>query len=190
MPAEDEMTIDERWKYLRKMRKRYVKANRNERGRLLDEMEAVTGLHRKSLIRLMDSELERKVRCTERGESYGPEVDDALRVIAESLDYICAERLTPNLVWMALHLAAHGEMVASPSVLDQLSSISVSRARQFYTARGRLLLAQKLKNVIILQASGLHRVDCNKAHRPVPKAINDSAYAPFVSQVVRALAAI
>ena len=28
-------------------------------------------------------------------------VDDALRVIAESMDYICAERLTPNLVWLA-----------------------------------------------------------------------------------------
>lgn len=130
MPAEDEMTIDERWKYLRKMQKRYVKADRNGRGHLLDEMEAVTGLHRKSLVRLMDSDLERKVRCTERSESYGSEVDDALRVIAESLDYICAERLTPNLVWMATHLAAHGEMVASPSLLDQLSAISVSTVRR------------------------------------------------------------
>jgi len=130
MPAEDEMTIDERWKYLRKMQKRYVKADRDERGRLLDEMEAVTGLHRKSLVRLMDSDLERKVRCTERGETYGSEVDDALRVIAESLDYICAERLTPHLVWMATHLATHGEMVTSPSLLDQLSAISVSTVRR------------------------------------------------------------
>jgi len=130
MPAEDEMTIDERWKYLRKMQKRYVKADRDERGRLLDEMEAVTSLHRKSLVRLMDSDLERKARCTERGETYGPEVDDALRVIAESLDYICAERLTPHLVWMATHLATHGEMVTFPSLLDQLSAISVSTVRR------------------------------------------------------------
>jgi len=86
MPAEDEMTIDERWRYLRRVQTRYVKADRKERGCLLDEMEAVTGLHRKSLIRLMDGYLERKTRCAERGETYSPEVDDALRVIAESLD--------------------------------------------------------------------------------------------------------
>ena len=51
MSNEEEMTIDERWKYLRKMKKRYVEADRKEQGRLLDEMEAVTGMHRKSLIR-------------------------------------------------------------------------------------------------------------------------------------------
>jgi hypothetical protein len=37
-------------------------------------------------------------------------VDDALRVIDESFDYICPDRLTPNLVWMARHLDRHGEL--------------------------------------------------------------------------------
>jgi hypothetical protein len=64
-------------------------------------MQAITHLDRKSLIRLMKGSLERKPRRQQRGKSYGPEVDDALRVIAESLDHVCAERLTPNLVWMA-----------------------------------------------------------------------------------------
>ena len=31
MPAEDEMTVDERWKHLRKIQKRYVKAERHEK---------------------------------------------------------------------------------------------------------------------------------------------------------------
>ena len=53
-----------------------------------------------------------------RGRTYGPEVDDALRVISESLDYICADRLTPNLVWVATHLAAHGEVDTSPLLLE------------------------------------------------------------------------
>ena len=75
-------------------------------------MEAVTELHRKSLIRLMKSSLARRPRRRQRGRTYGPEVDDALRVIAESMDYICAERLTPNLTWLAKHLAAHGELAA------------------------------------------------------------------------------
>jgi hypothetical protein len=55
--TEDTMTIDERRKHLRAMKKRYVKAGQREKGRLLDEMEAVTGMHRKSLIRRMSSSL-------------------------------------------------------------------------------------------------------------------------------------
>ena len=42
MSTQDKMTIDERWKYLRRMKKRYVQAGRKEQGRLFDEMEAVT----------------------------------------------------------------------------------------------------------------------------------------------------
>lgn len=126
MSIEDKMTIDERRKYLRKMQERYLQADRKERGQLLDEMEAVTELHRKSLIRLMKGSLARQPRRRQRGRTYGPEVDDALRVIAESTDYICADRLTPNLPWLAEHLAAHGELSVAPQLLEQLDQISVS----------------------------------------------------------------
>jgi hypothetical protein len=126
MPIEDKMTIDESRKYLRKMQKRYAQANRKERGRLLDEMEAVTEMHRKGLIRLMNGSLERKPRCKKRGETYGSEVDDALRIIDESFDFVCAERITPNLVWMTSLLATHGEIEATPWLLEQLAHISIS----------------------------------------------------------------
>jgi hypothetical protein len=126
MSIEDKMTIDERRKYLRKMQARYLRAGRKEQGQLLDEMEAVTELHRKSLIRLMRGSLVRQPRRRQRGRAYGPEVDDALRVIAESTDYICAERLTPNLAWLTKHLAAHGELTMSCQLLEQLERISVS----------------------------------------------------------------
>ena len=133
MSIEDKMTIDERRKYLRKMQERYLPADRKERGQLLDEMEAVTGLHRKSLIRLMKSSLVRQPRRRQRSRTYGPEVDDALRVIAESMDYICAERLTPNLAWLARHLAAHGELTISAQLLEQLERISVSTVERILT---------------------------------------------------------
>ena len=126
MSTEDKMTIDERLKYLRKMQERYLKADRKGRGRLLDEMETVTGLHRKSLIRLMKSNLTRQPRRRQRGRVYGPEVDVAIRIIAESTDYICAERLTPNLTWLARHLAAHGELTVTVQLLEQLDCISIS----------------------------------------------------------------
>jgi len=130
MTTEEKMTIDERWKYLRTMRKRYRGADRRVKGQLLDEMEAVTGLHRKSLIRLMNGNLTRRPRRRQRGKTYGPEVDDALRVIYESYDRICAERLTPNLVTMAEQLDRHGELRATPKLLDQLGRISISTVQR------------------------------------------------------------
>ena len=133
MSIEDRMTIDERRKYLRKMQERYWQAGRKERGQLLDEMETVTELHRKSLIRLLKGNLARKPRRRQRSRTYGPDVDDALRVIAESTDYICAERLTPNLRWLAEHLAEHGEMTTSPQLLEQLDCISVSTVERILT---------------------------------------------------------
>ena len=137
MPEEEKMTMDERFKYLRLMKKRYLKAGRLERGRLLKEMESVTRLHRKSLIRLMSSSLERKPRQKQRGRTYGPELDHPLRVIAESHDYICAERLQPTLVQMATHLARHDELEASPRLFDQLSRISVSTLRRILKRLGQ-----------------------------------------------------
>jgi hypothetical protein len=59
MAGQKKMTVDERRKYLRKLQGRYLAANKSAKGRLLDDMESTTGLHRKSLIRLMAGNLER-----------------------------------------------------------------------------------------------------------------------------------
>ncbi len=126
MPADDKMTLDERRKYLLRMRLRYVQASRPERSRLLDEMEIVTELHRKSLLRLMAEEPVRKPRQQQRGRTYDYEVDDVIRVVAESLDYICAERLTPGLVPTARLLVAHGELAVSEALFAKLSQISIA----------------------------------------------------------------
>jgi len=126
MTTEDRMTIDECYKYLRKMKTRYLEADRRERGRLLDEMEAVTGKHRKSLIRLMKGSLTRQPRARQRSKTYQEDVTTVLRVAAACLDDPCAERLTPNLVWLAEHLADHDELSVSESTLEQLGQISVS----------------------------------------------------------------
>ena len=61
MPTKDEMTIDERRKYVNLMAERYWKAKRKERSQ---EMEQVSKLHRKHLIRLLNGKsLERKNRA-------------------------------------------------------------------------------------------------------------------------------
>ena len=130
MSTEEKMTIDERYKYFRMMKRRYQRANKQEKGKILDEMQAFTGQHRKGLIRSMKSRPERQPRAKQRGSSYGPAVDDALRLIAETLDYICAERLTPSLVSTAQDLAAHGELETSPHLLQQLDQISISTVQR------------------------------------------------------------
>jgi hypothetical protein len=130
MSHTDRMDIDERRKYLDKVQPRSQEANRPQKGRLLDEMVAVTGLHRKTLIGHVNFPLDGKERCRERGKSYGPDVDDTLRVITESHDDICAERLQPNLVPMAEQLASHGELVVTEALLDQLGRISVSTVQR------------------------------------------------------------
>jgi hypothetical protein len=131
MPHQDKMTIDERYKYLRIKHEAYTRARRKERSRMLDEMEQVTGLDRKTLIRHMHKHgIERKVRRRQRGRSYGAAVDDALRVIAETLDHICAERLAGGLVTTAQQLARHGELQVTPTLMARLERISVSTVRR------------------------------------------------------------
>ena len=54
------------------MKPREQKARRREQCALLTEMEQVTGLHRKSLLRLLHARtLERKQRAKGRGRTYG-----------------------------------------------------------------------------------------------------------------------
>jgi hypothetical protein len=143
MPIEDEMNVNERRTYLKRMKGRYVTAKRAERGRLLSEMEQVTGLHRKSLTRLMHaSSLERKKRITPRPRSYGQEVERVIVRVWESRDYICAERLTPGLLEMAQHLARFEPLGLTAQVEEQLARISratVARILRRYRSRMRRL---------------------------------------------------
>lgn len=125
MGADEPMTINERRKYLTKMHTRYRQGDRRARGVLLTEMEAVTGMHRKSLTRLMaQRSLTRVRRRTERGAIYGPTVRQSVRIVWESLDCICAERLTPQLLATARHLATFGEIALTPPLAEQRGAIS------------------------------------------------------------------
>jgi hypothetical protein len=143
MPTEDAMTVSERRKYLKRMQERYVAAKRKERSELLTEMQQVTGLHRKSLTRLMHaSSLERKTRKSPRGRHYGLEVERVIVRVWESRDYICAERLTPGLLPMAQHLAHFEPLGLTSQLEEQLARISratVARILRKYRSRVRRL---------------------------------------------------
>jgi hypothetical protein len=126
MPSDEKMSVDERRKYLKLVAPRYVKARRAERSKLLTEMREVTGLHRKSLLRLMHMpSLERAPRRRRfRRRRYGAAVAEVVQVVWESLDYVCAERLTPALLPTARQLAQWEELVLTPEVEAALRTIS------------------------------------------------------------------
>lgn len=128
--GEDTLTIDERLKVLRQQRTRYHSAGKAEKGQILDMLEQVTGLNRKTLIRRLRGLCVRRARSHQRGAHYGPEVDDVLRLLARAYDGLCAERLTPNLLPYAQKLAAHGHLTLTSDLQTQLAQISVSSVRR------------------------------------------------------------
>ena len=131
MAETEPMNVNERRKYLHKMRIRYWQAKEKKvKSALLDEMVMVTNLHRKSLIRLIQGDLARKPRRKQRGKTYGVDVQQVVEQIARSLDYPCAERLQPNLVWLGKQLVAHGELAVPEAMERKLAMISVSTLKR------------------------------------------------------------
>ncbi len=129
--ATEKMDVNERFKFLRLMKEQYAIADRKRKGALLDFMEQMTGLHRKYLIARMNGPgPQRHRRARGRSRVYGAEVERAIAIIADTLDWICAERLTPALAPMARHLATFGELQTSPAMLSQLEQISISTVRR------------------------------------------------------------
>src|SRR5947209_1485674 len=135
MPTEDEMTVNERRKYLKRMKPLYLKAKKAERSRVLTEMEQVSGLHRKSLSRLLHAQsLERQSRQKLRRPSYGAEVEKSILQWWESLDAICAERLTPALLRMAKHLAGFATLKLTGKIKEKLKTSTGATASGIYAA--------------------------------------------------------
>ena len=130
MSEQDEMTIDERRKYLHKMWGRYRDATKIEKGVMLDEIEQVTGMHRKSIIRILKGQLSRKKRNRERGPTYGTSVMNAVRKISKALDHPCAERLKHNLLFTANHMANHKQLSVDKDTLEKLETISISTLKR------------------------------------------------------------
>lgn len=138
--ADEAMSMSERRSYIRQMQPRYRGALKREKQALLDEMEQVTGMHRKSLTRLLNlRDLRPKpLRRRARRRTYGADVEDVVGMVWESLDGICAERLTPALGQTAEHLAQFDELVLTDTLRLQLEQISVSTVQRILQRRPRL----------------------------------------------------
>jgi hypothetical protein len=111
---------------------RYASSNRKERGGILDEFAALSGLHRKHAMRLL--------RAGQPGRRSGPRpgrrlyneaVREALIVIWEASDRVCGKRLRPLVPILIEAMERHGHLQLTPEVrvgLEAMSAATIDRA--------------------------------------------------------------
>ena len=125
--------------YVARQRDRYEKADRTEKGTMLDEVEAVTGYHRKSAVRLVSvRSREAKGGRVGRPVEYGAEVASAAREVHEAAGGIGARRLHLFVGEMASRLAAFGELEMTAETEAHLRRASAATLERLLAAsRGR-----------------------------------------------------
>ena len=81
--------------YLKSVYRRYHKAVKETKGRILEEFCKVCHYHRKHAIRLLNAPLPEEKRITRRRRSfhYGSQAIEIAGAIWEASGYLCAERL-------------------------------------------------------------------------------------------------
>jgi len=120
------------------LRPRYTLGNRTAKRRILDELVAVTGYHRKYAIQLLNHPPKgRTSQRRARQPKYGGRVRAALEQVWRAANCICGKRLVPVLTEFVVALERHGELKVdvetrrlllclSPATADRL----LKRARQ------------------------------------------------------------
>jgi hypothetical protein len=131
--------------YAAVQRERYLQGTRAEKRELLDEVVAVTGIHRKAAIRLLRRAP--RPRGTPgpggRPREYGPAVAAAAEVLWQASGRIGAHRLHPFVPELLARLVHYGELTVAPDIekrLRQASRPTLARllapARAQYPRRG------------------------------------------------------
>lgn len=108
------MTTMTRRELVRETKRRYLKANKKEKTKILDEFCANTKFHRKHAVRIFRTDYDYN-RVEKRGHKkrkkiYSDEFILLCIKIWETLDYPCGVRLQPSLVPMAKVLKRHNEL--------------------------------------------------------------------------------
>jgi len=120
------VTRRSRMEYVQALRKRYFRAAKEEKGKMLDEFTQVTGLHRKAAIRLLNRPDAPGGNKRHGRPAMYKDVLQPLIAIWEASDRLCSKRLQPFLPEMIRVLRQHGEQQIDASKEAQLCRISPS----------------------------------------------------------------
>src|SRR5690606_22737947 len=112
---------------------RYRTAGRVEKARILDELTAVTGWHRKHAVRVLRSARAQAKRPPQRRRVYSEAVGDALIALWEASDRVCGKRLKAMIPVLLPALERHGRLqlgetdrarvlAISPATIDRMLS--------------------------------------------------------------------
>lgn len=121
------MPIDARYLLARVAGSRYAKATKREKGAILDEFCANSGLSRKYALRLLRCPpAPRAKRTRHRQQVYGEPEQLALRRLWPLLGYASAKRTVAGLADLLDACDRHGEWVPEPAVREKLLKMSAS----------------------------------------------------------------
>lgn len=113
---------------IKTIKPRYLKADKKEKSKILDEFCSNTKFNRKYAIHIMQAGYEydriNKVGRKKRKKIYGSEVMQAVIKIWELLEYPCGARLQPVLLTTAKALSRHNELNINQETKDKLKIIS------------------------------------------------------------------
>jgi hypothetical protein len=123
------MSLKSRRELIKKVKNRYLKSNKREKTRILDELAKNTELNRNYLHQVLSPKIDldfvNPINKKKR-ERYGPEVIAKLKEIWELFDYPCGQNLVPMLEEYIKSLEKFKEMSFSLEVKQKLLTISSS----------------------------------------------------------------
>ena len=124
------MSLNARRELIQSISQRYHDANKADKKRILDELVAATGYHRKSATRLLNSPPPQPSRQIphRRTRRYDDDVQMDLVVLWEAANRICSKRLVPFLPDLIDALERHGHLSLSEQTRERLLSISPATA--------------------------------------------------------------
>jgi len=108
---------------------RYREADRSQKGRILDELVATTGYHRKYAIQLLNHPPRQQARRRRVGQSkYTGRIVVILKRVWQVANCICSKRLVPGLPALVEALERHGELQLDDETRRLLLEISPATA--------------------------------------------------------------
>lgn len=137
---EAKMSQHSKRELVQRLHPRYLKADRKEKTKILDEFVAVTGMHRKAAIRRLRQQNKPTKEYRGRQKTYTGSVVSALAKIWRICGCICGKRLQPIVPDMVASLERHQELKLdneTKTLLLAVSSATIDRLLRPYKVSNR-----------------------------------------------------